>query len=142
MKKVISLILVLISMNLYSQEYSFNRKLVSVKYVDSKGNKKQSTISKTDNSYKISFEKATDPRNSPIISIYNDNDESGYYAFSKKFDNTEIGGYLYECNLFYSTERSDGVTIYFAFDKSHFIIVYQDKIVEYFNLELMKKNRK
>ena len=142
MKKIISLILVLVSINLHSQEYSFNRKLVSVKYVDSKGNKKQSMISKTDNSYKINFEKAAEARNSPIISIYNDNDEKGYYAFSKKFDNTEIGGYLYECNLFFSTERNDGVTIYFAFDKSHFIIVYQDKIIEYFNFELMKKNRK
>lgn len=142
MKKVTLLFLILISFATYSQEYTFNRKLVSVKYTDSKGNKKQSTLSKTDGSYRITFEKATEQKYSPIIQIYNDNDEKGYYAFSKKYDNTEIGGHLYECNLFFSTERNDGVTVYFAFDKSHFIIVYQDKISEYFNFELMKKNNR
>lgn len=142
MKKVTLLFLILISFATYSQEYTFNRKLVSVKYTDSKGNKKQSTLSKTDGNYRITFEKATEQKYSPIIQIYNDNDEKGYYAFSKKYDNTEIGGHLYECNLFFSTERNDGVTVYFAFDKSHFIIVYQDKISEYFNFELMKKNNR
>ena len=142
MKNIFVLFLILISISVYSQEYNFNRKLVSVKYNDSNGNKKQNTISKKDNSYRIVFEKAAEQKNSPIIQIYNDNEEKGYYAFVKKYENTEIGGHLYECNLFFSTERKDGVTIYFAFDKSHFIVIYQDKISEYFNFELMKKNNR
>ena len=142
MKKIISLLLVLISFTAYSQEYNFNRKLLSVKYTDSQGNKKQKTLSKSDNNYKITFEKAAEQKNSPIIQIYNDSEERGYYVFVKKFDNREIGGNLYECSTFFSTERNDGLTIYFAFDKSHFIIMYDDKIQEYFNFELMKKNRR
>lgn len=142
MQKIIILILFLITISSYSQEYKFNRKLISVKYNDSKGNKKQNTISKTDSLYRITFEKAAEQKNSPIIQIYNDNEEKGYYAFVKKYDNTEIAGHLYECSLFFSTEKDDGVTIYFAFDKSHFIMIYQNKIYEYFNFELMKKNNR
>jgi hypothetical protein len=104
MKNIIVHFLILMSIGVYSEEYYFNRKLVSVKYSDSNGNKKQNTISKIDNSYRIVFEKAAEQKNSPIIQIYNDNEEKGYYAFVQKYENPEIGGgteYLYECNLFF-----------------------------------------
>jgi hypothetical protein len=92
MKNIIVHFLILMSIGVYSEEYYFNRKLVSVKYSDSNGNKKQNTISKIDNSYRIVFEKAAEQKNSPIIQIYNDNEEKGYYAFVQKYENPEIGG--------------------------------------------------
>jgi hypothetical protein len=67
MKNIIVHFLILMSIGVYSEEYYFNRKLVSVKYSDSNGNKKQNTISKIDNSYRIVFEKAAEQKGKMVL---------------------------------------------------------------------------
>ncbi len=124
----------------YPQELSFNKKLVSATYKDQNGNQKQSKISTLDGNFKFSIIKAAEQKNSPIIQIFGDNEQKGYYVFVEKLDNVKIGGFLYECNHFFSTNLNTGFNVYLAFDKSHIIFRKGDKIIEYFNFELMERS--
>lgn len=134
MKKFSLIFALIFFLGAYSQEYTFNKKIVSVKYTDSKGNKKYTVVSNTNNEYKFKFEKAAEPKHSPLIYVYNDSDEIGKpynFAFSKKYDNIEIDGKIFEQSLFFSFQRNDGVIILFSFDKTRLLISYQDKMIEY-----------
>ena len=79
----------------YPQELSFNKKLVSATYKDLNGNQKQSKISTLDGNFKFSIIKASEIKNSPIIQIFGDNEQKGYYVFVEKLDNAKIGGFFY-----------------------------------------------
>lgn len=135
MKKQILILALLIIpfLTLYSQEYNFNKKLTSKLYTASNGRKQSTVISNTNGNYKIRFSPSSQPQHSPIIDIYGDNEEIGYYAFLQNIGNQEFKGKLYECKIFYSTQREDGTSIYIAFDKSRIVICYQDTIIEYTN---------
>ncbi len=116
----------------YPQNITFHTRDESASYQDQNGKIKYEQVSNQKGSYEIQITKAAEVRNSPIIQIYGDNNEKGYYAFSSTFENVKMGEKLFEANLFFSTATNTGVKIYFAYDKSSLIIMSKNKVIRYY----------
>lgn len=115
----------------YPQTLTFKKKIVSVTYIDNNGLEQYQSGTPIIGEYKFDFGKATTVKASPILDIYGDVNQKGYFAFVERYNNKQIGSKIYEHNLFFSTEIEKGLYIYLAFDKSSIILVYDDKIIEY-----------
>lgn len=116
----------------YPQKLTFYKKDVSAPYINQYGKTSYQNISYGSGVYEFSFSRATEVKNSPILDIYGDTDEKGYYAFISTLDNFKMGEKVYEGNIFYSTSLETGVNIYLAFDKSSLIIVTKKKVIRYY----------
>lgn len=137
MKKIIILTIFLFSIKsfcqiTYPQKLKFYLRDESASYIDQNGKKQYQEISKLAGLFEISLSKAAEVKNSPIVEIYGDPNEKGYYANIATLDNIKLGEKLYEGNLFYSTALKTGVNIYLAFDKSNLIIMSKNKVVRYY----------
>ncbi|WP_374552504.1 hypothetical protein [Flavobacterium sp.] len=116
----------------YPQNFTFHNRDESVSYIDQNGNKKYERISLKKGNYEIDISKAAEVRFSPIIQIYGDDNQKGYYAFVSTLDNIKMNGKLYEGNHFLSTELETGINIYLSFDKSSLILVFKNKVIWYY----------
>lgn len=137
MKKILIIAFFLISLKSisqisYPQNFTFHTRDESASYIDQNGNKKYENISNTKGNYEIHITKATEVKNSPIIEIYGDNNQKGYYVFVSSLDNIKMNGKLFEGNHFFSTELNAGVNIYLSFDKSSIIISTKNKVIRYY----------
>lgn len=117
----------------YPQTLIFKTKVVSMSYIDKNGKEQYQNGASTRGEFKFVFGKASTMEASPILDIYGDSAQKGYFAFVKRYDNRQVGNKIYEHNLFFSTELNKGVHIYLTFDKSAIIIVYDGKMIEYTN---------
>ncbi len=116
----------------YPQNLTFHTRDESASYIDQNGNKKYERISITKGNYEIEITKAIKVKDSPIIEIYGDNYQKGYYVFVSTLDNLKMNGKLYEGNYFFSTELNAGVNIHLSFDKSSMIISTKNKVIWYY----------
>lgn len=116
----------------YPQNISFHTRDESATYVDQNGNKKREEISNKKGNYEVQITKAAEVKNSPIIEIYGDNNQKGFYVFVSALNNIKMNGKLYEGSHFYSTEFDTGVNIYLSFDKSNLIIELKNKVIWYY----------
>ena len=100
-------------------------------YIDNNGQKQNKKMSTTEGNFKLVFGRATKTEWSPLLEIYGDSDQEGYFAFSKRYDNRQMGDKIYENNLFFSTQTNKGVVVLLAFDKSEIVLLYDDKVIQY-----------
>ncbi|SHH07546.1 hypothetical protein SAMN05444372_11430 [Flavobacterium micromati] len=116
----------------YPQNLTFHTRDESASYIDQSGNKKYEEISNKKGNYQVEIIKATEVKNSPIIEIYGDSNQKGYYVFVSTLNNIKMNGKLYEGSHFFSTGFNTGVNIYLSFDKSSLIIEFKNKIIWYY----------
>ncbi len=116
----------------YPQNLTFHTRDESASYIDQSGNKKYEEISNKKGNYQVEIIKAAEVKNSPIIEIYGDSNQKGYYVFVSTLNNIKMNGKLYEGSHFFSTGLNTGVNIYLSFDKSSLIIEFKNKIIWYY----------
>lgn len=115
----------------YPQTLLFSKKHTYISYIDNNGQKQNKKMSTTEGNFKLVFGRATKTEWSPLLEIYGDSDQEGYFAFSKRYDNRQMGDKIYENNLFFSTQTNKGVVVLLAFDKSEIVLLYDDKVIQY-----------
>lgn len=129
-KKTILLFLFFTSSQIIAQNYYYSKRTESVKYIDSNGKNTSKVIKANTGNFKLYYEKnGLDGKD--LFTEYINDEEIGYFALVKKYDNKEFNGKIYQQGYYFSTEIQDGVIVSNTLNRDRVIIFIGDKIIQY-----------
>lgn len=129
-KKTILLLLFFTSSQIIAQNYYYSKRTESVKYIDSNGKNTSKVIKANTGNFKLYYEKnGLDGKD--VFTEYINDEEIGYFALVKKYDNKEFNGKIFQQGYYFSTEIQDGVIVSNTLNKDRVIIFIGNKIIQY-----------
>lgn len=133
MKKTILLLSIILTINtLHSQSYYYSKRIESMRYLNSNGDKATKLIKSENGNYKLVFEIGElNGKSIPLFSEYINNIDQGYYTLHENLLNREISGKIYETGIYFSTLLNTTVNVFISTDKNNLIIFTNNKVIEY-----------